>query len=163
MSIQFSSIWPINMTLSGTTTPGRNGPGSDGQYTALNIKTVLLQTIQFSLSTQYKFKTVLFQAFLFIILFSICIQISPIWAIDRILSGATTPSHSEPGSDSNEGVLCIPNTPALLVPHHQIVSCLIQDTRWGVLPVCRDAIGVFYSPSRLGNDKNSWNHITVSK
>ena len=25
----------------------------------------------------------------------------------------------------------------------------MQDTRWGVLPLCRKAVGVFYSPSRL--------------
>ena len=33
---------------------------------------------------------------------------SSIWSLDRILSGATTPSQSEPGSDSNEGVAHIP-------------------------------------------------------
>ena len=39
--------------------------------------------------------------------------------------------------------------PALLKPHHQIVY---KDTRWGgVVPLCRDAVGVFYRPSRLGN------------
>ena len=44
-----------------------------------------------------------------------------------------------------------PKAPALLEPHHQIVSCHIQDTNWvGVLLFCRDAVGVFYSPSRLG-------------
>ena len=36
---------------------------------------------------------------------------------------------------------------ALLEPHHQIVSCHVEDTRWGrVLPLCRGAGGVFYSP-----------------
>ena len=32
-------------------------------------------------------------------------------------------------------------------------NCLVsyQGTRWGnVLPLCREAVGVFYSPSRLG-------------
>ena len=33
---------------------------------------------------------------------------SSIWPIERILSGATTPSQSGPGSDGNEGVLQIP-------------------------------------------------------
>ena len=28
--MQFSSIWPIDKTLSGVTTPGQSGPGSDG-------------------------------------------------------------------------------------------------------------------------------------
>ena len=39
----------------------------------LNVKTVLIQTIQFSISTQF----------------------SSIWPIDRILSGATTQGQSE--------------------------------------------------------------------
>ena len=35
--------------------------------------------------------------------------------------------------------------------HHQMVKCHIQDTRWrqGVLPLCKDAVCVFYNPSRL--------------
>ena len=43
---------------------------------------------------------------------------SSIWYIDRILSGATTPGQSGPGSDGNEGVLHIPKAPALPEPHH---------------------------------------------
>ena len=39
--------------------------------------------------------------------FSIGTQFSSICPIDRALSGATTPSQSEPGSDGNEGVLYI--------------------------------------------------------
>ena len=36
--------------------------------------------------------------------------------------------------------------PALLEPHHQIVKCHIQITRWeGFLLLCRSAVGVFYS------------------
>ena len=54
--------------------------------TWLNIKTVLLQTIQFSISTQF----------------------SSIWPIDRTLSGATTLGQSGTGSDGNEGALLIP-------------------------------------------------------
>ena len=37
-------------------------------------------------------------------------QFSSIWPIDRTLSGATTPVQSWPGSDGNEGVLCIPQS-----------------------------------------------------
>ena len=40
-----------------------------------------------------------------------------IWSIDRTLSGATTLGQSEPGSDGNEEVLRIPQTPALQKPH----------------------------------------------
>ena len=45
-------------------------------------------------------KTVLFQA----IQFSISMQFSAIWLIDRSLSGAITPGQSGPWSDGNEGV-----------------------------------------------------------
>ena len=34
---QFSSIWPIDRTLSGDTTPSQSGPGSDGNEGVLNI------------------------------------------------------------------------------------------------------------------------------
>ena len=75
-------------------------------------------------------------------------QFSFIWPIDRALSSATTLGQSDPGSYGNEGVLRIPQnfsiTPAL--------DCLVSypDTRWGgVLSLCIDAVGVFYSPSRL--------------
>ena len=52
---------------------------------------MLFQTIQFS-------KSALF---------------SSIWPIDRILSGATTPNQSGPGSDDNNGVLCIPQSSSI--------------------------------------------------
>ena len=37
MSTQLSSIWPIDMTLSGATTPGQSGPGSDDNEKVLRI------------------------------------------------------------------------------------------------------------------------------
>ena len=43
------------------------------------------------------------------------------------LSIGTTPGQSGPGSNGNEGVLCIFLTPVLLEPLHQIVSCHKQD------------------------------------
>ena len=55
-------------------------------YTQLNVKTILFQTIQFSISTRF----------------------SSIWSVDRTLSGVVTPDQSGPGSDGNEGVLRIP-------------------------------------------------------
>ena len=36
-SMLFSSIWPIDMTLSGATTPGQIGPGRDGNEEVLCI------------------------------------------------------------------------------------------------------------------------------
>ena len=55
-------------------------------YSQLNVKTVLLPTIQFSISTEF----------------------SSIWPIDRTLAGVTTPDKSVLGSNGNEGVLQIP-------------------------------------------------------
>ena len=49
-------------------------------------KTDLFKTIQFSISTLF----------------------NSIWPINMTLSGATTPGQSWPGSNGNEGVLCIP-------------------------------------------------------
>ena len=57
-------------------------------YPQLNIKTVLFQTIQFIKSTQFSF----------------------IWPIDKTLPGANAPSQSGLGSNSNEGVLRIPQS-----------------------------------------------------
>ena len=38
---------------------------------------------------------------------------SSIWPIDRTLSGATTPTQSEPVNDSNKGVLHIPQSSSI--------------------------------------------------
>ena len=37
ISTQFSSIWPIDRTWSGATTPGQSGPGSNGNEGVLHI------------------------------------------------------------------------------------------------------------------------------
>ena len=55
-------------------------------------KTVLFQTIQFSISTLF----------------------SSIWSIDWTLSGATTPGQSGSGSDGNEGVVRIPQISSII-------------------------------------------------
>ena len=41
-----------------------------------------------------------------------------------------------------------PKVPGL-EPHHRIFSFISRTLVWGVLLICRDAIGVFYSSSRL--------------
>ena len=80
-------------------------------FTQLNDQTVLFQTIQFNISTQFfcvhtvKCKNSSFLT----IQFSVIIQFTSIWPIERTLTGATTPSQSEPGSNSNKGALCIPH------------------------------------------------------
>ena len=55
------------------------------QCHSLNIKAILFQALQFSISTQF----------------------ISIWPIDRTLSGATISSKSGPGRDGNERVLHI--------------------------------------------------------
>ena len=72
-----------------------------------------------------------------------------IWPIDRTLSGATTPSLSGHGSDGNEGVLHIPQSSSITgtTPSDCLVS--YAGHSWG--GACREAVGVFYSPSQLGN------------
>ena len=45
--------------------------------------------------------------------FSISIQFSSIWPIERTLSAATTLGQSAPGSDGNEGVFGIPQSSSL--------------------------------------------------
>ena len=49
-----------------------------------------------------------------------------------------------------KGYSGFPKVPALLEHHHPIFSSHIRNTRWReVLILCRDAVGVFYSPNRL--------------
>ena len=101
---------------------------------SLFIQTVLFQIIQFDINTQF----------------------SSIWPIDRTLSGATIPSQCGPGSDDNEGVLHIPQISSITgttPSEFRVISRTLVD---GVLHLCREAVGVFYSPRRLGkNDRQS--------
>ena len=77
---------------------------------------------------------------------------SCIWPIGRALSGVTTPYQSGPGSNGNEGVLCIPQGSSITGPSPS--DCLVsyQDIHWegGSYHLCIDPVGVFYSHSRLG-------------
>ena len=72
--------------------------------------------------------------------------------MDRALSGATTPGQSGPGSDGNEGVLRIPQSSntAGTSPSDCLVSYPGYSLGGGGLPLCSEAVGVFYSPSQLG-------------
>ena len=90
-------------------------------YTQLNVKTVLFQTIQFSISSQFS----------------------------SILSGTTTMGQSGPGRDGNKGVLHIPQSSSIteIAPS----DCLEHLLWGGVLPLYREAVDVFYSSSWLGH------------
>ena len=95
----------------------------------------------------FNVKTVLFQE----IQSSISIEFSSIWPINRTLSGATPPGKGEPGNDGNEGVLRILQSSSITgnSPSDYLVSNPGHAFE-GVLPFCREAVGVFYSPNRLG-------------
>ena len=100
------------------------------QFSLAKVQTVLFQTVQFNMSTQYS-------------------SVSP---IDRTLSDATIPGQSRPGSDGNEGVLRISQSSSITgtSPSDCLVS-YIRTLVGGVLTFSRDAVGVFYNPSRLSN------------
>ena len=79
-------------------------------------------------------------------------QFSSIQPIDRALSGATTPGKSGPGSNGSEEILCIHQSSSItgISPSDCFMS-YPGHSLGGVLPLCRGAVCVFYSLSRLGN------------
>ena len=116
----------------------------------------LLRTIkhQSFVYTQWNDQTVLFQAIHFSIshLFAQSLNVKQLFRpIDWTLSGATAPSQSEPGSNNNEGVLHIPQSSSITgaSPSGSLVS-YPGHSLVGVLPVYRDAVGVFYNPQSTG-------------
>ena len=84
---------------------------------------------------------------------------SSIWPLDRALSGAIPLCQSGPVSIGNEGVLYIPQSSS--ITGAWLSDCLVSYTghSWkaGVLSLCRDAFGVFYSLSQLGSQISELN------
>ena len=73
---------------------------------------------------------------------------SSIWPIDKTLSGATPLDQSGHGNNSNLGAIHIRQSSRTgALPSDCLVS-YIRHSLWGFLPLWRDAIDVFYSPSR---------------
>ena len=73
-----------------------------------------------------------------------------IWPIDRTLSGATTLGQNGLGSNGNKGVLHIPQ---ISKAGAMLLDCLesyVGHLLVGILTLCRDAVSVFYTSSRLG-------------
>ena len=70
------------------------------------------------------------------------------------LPGAFTPSQSGPGSDGCQRALCISQNPS--ITWTTSTDCLVSypghSSEAGVLPIFREAVGVFYSLSRLGKE-----------
>ena len=79
---------------------------------------------------------------------------SSIWPTDRTLSGATIQGQSRSGSNGNVGVLRIlqnSSIPGVLPPDY-LVSHPGHLLGKGILPLSRDAVSAFYSPSQLDLD-----------
>ena len=59
-----------------------------------------------------------------------------------------------------KGYSAFPKYLASLKPHHKIFSVINQDTGLvGVLPLYRDAVSVFSSPNRLGQQDTYWESL----
>ena len=144
------------------------------QYWAIlrvKCQTVLFQIIQFSISTQFRRqKQFYFKQFSSALVHrlnvkTVVFSINTRFKCKNQYSERSTQFHRQDpyqvlplrarvdqGVMAMKGYFTFPKAPALLEPHHQIVQCHIQDTRWGgVFPLCKEAVSVFYSPSRLGN------------
>ena len=88
--------------------------------------------------SNYSVYSIHFSISMLLVLFNY--QVLPLWG------------QSGPGSDSNEGVLRIPQNSS--IAEISPSDCLVSypgHSLGGVVPLCREAVGVFYSPSRLGN------------
>ena len=71
--------------------------------------------------------------------------------MDRTLQGATSPEETGPGSNGNQGELHIPQiSKAGASPSDGLIPYPEHSMGSGVSLLCRDAVGVFYSPSWLG-------------
>ena len=70
-----------------------------------------------------------------------------IWPIDKTLSSATTLGQSGPGNNANEGIFCFPQSSS--ISEASPSDCLMSYPK--VLTLCKDAAGIFYSPSQLGS------------
>ena len=78
-------------------------------------------------------------------------QFSSIWPLDRTQSDAYTSGYSGPGSYGKEGVLRIPQSSSIIEtsPSDCLVPYPGRSLR-GILPLCREAISIFYSATRRG-------------
>ena len=72
-----------------------------------------------------------------------------IWSRDNTLSSDTTPGQSRPGRDDSEGVLRIPQSSC--ITWASPLDCLLSYLGNSLEGICWDAVGVFYSHSRLGS------------
>ena len=98
---------------------------------SLNVKTVLFQAIQFSITTQFS---------------SIC-------SIDKAKSGAIIWGQSGPESDGNESYSASPKLKHYLNLTIRLFIVLSKTRVERVLPFCGETAGVFYTPSWLEKER----------
>ena len=74
---------------------------------------------------------------------------SSIWSIDRTLRSTTTPGQSGSESNDNEGVL--PILQSSRTEDSSSDGLMSYPGHWlrGFLPLCREVVGVFFSPGQL--------------
>ena len=87
------------------------------------------------------------------------------WPIDRTLSGTTSPGQSRTGSNGNEGVLCNPQSSSITgASKSECFFSYSGKMLWGGdLPLCRDAISVFYTHNWLGLQQFGENFLIDNK
>ena len=91
-------------------------------------------------------------------MFALILNFKQFYLTNRTLSGVTTLDQNRPGSNGNEGVLCIPQSSSITGLFRVISKTLVGDGVGFLL--CRDAVDVFYSPSRL-SFLHGWIYETV--
>ena len=133
ISTQFSSIWPIDRTLSDATTPGQSGPGINSDEGVLRIsqssnitETSLSDYLVSYPDTHWGSLTLLRRCSRY--------QMPPLQ--DRV----------------NLGGMVIPESSSITrtLPSDCLESDIGQSLSGGVLLLCREVVGVFYSPIWLG-------------
>ena len=78
-----------------------------------------------------------------------------IWPIDKTLSGETSGPEWTWGKGQWRCTLHSPKLQHYWKLTIRLFSVIYQDTHWeGVLPLCREAVSVLYSPSRLSNNND---------
>ena len=113
-----------------------------------HILEIFLNELEFFLHTVKWFKVLLCNSHNLTSV--ICLHtVFSIWPIDRTLSDATTPDQSGPWSDCNKGLIRIPLCSNITGASPSDCLMSYPGHPLGVLSICWDPIGVFYSPSRF--------------
>ena len=95
-------------------------------------------------------------------MYSVQISNSSIWPINRTLSGVTTLGQSEPGSNGNEGVLCIPQSCSITGASPS--DCLVLYPRHSLGKSYSSAeIQLVYSTAKADWPTGFWVYIIIKK